>query len=63
MVFTEQESCSSKAQHPNTADGGISDPDPTRLPQAQVGDGVNHSQVALHTGQDVKQHLSIYVDG
>lgn len=30
-------------------------------PQAQVHDGVNNSQVTLHTGQEVKDHLSIEV--
>ena len=61
-VVQEQEACCCKAQQPNTADDDVSDPDPSLLLQAQVGDGVNDSQVALHTGQDVKIHPPRYVN-
>ncbi|KAF3837551.1 hypothetical protein F7725_005015 [Dissostichus mawsoni] len=48
----------SEAQYPNTSNANVSDLDPTPLPQSQVGDGVNNSQVALHTGEQVKHSLS-----
>lgn len=54
--------CCRKAQKPTTTDGDVSDSDPSALSQPAVGDGVNHSQVALHAGQEVKQRLSHRVD-
>ena len=51
-----------KAKQPNTPSDDISDPDSTRLSQPQVGDGVNNSQVAFNTGEDVKQSLSNWDD-
>lgn len=46
-----------ETQQPYAADTDISDPDTWWLLQPPVGDWVNYSQVALHTGQDVEAHL------
>lgn len=48
-----------KAQQPNAGGADVSHADSLGLSQSQVGDGVNNSQVALHTGQDGEEHLSI----
>lgn len=45
-------------KQPNTPDTHVSDSDPSLTSRAQVGGGVNYSQVALHTGEDVKQSFS-----
>ena len=51
--------CQASDTHdPNTTKSEVSDLDATRLLEPQVGDGVNNSQVALHTGEEVKQNLS-----
>ncbi len=52
-----------KAKQPNTPSTDISDSDPSLSSQAQVGDGMNNSQVTLHTGQEVKEYLSIPGEG
>ena len=48
-----------EGQQPNERNAHVSDHDPAPIPQTQVGDWMNHSQVALHTGEDVKRDLSI----
>lgn len=55
--MSQTRTCNRK--QPNTPDTDVSDSDPSLTSQAQVGDGVNNSHVALHTGEDVKQCFSI----
>ena len=50
---------SSNGKQPNTPNDDISDSDPSLSFQTQVDDGMYDSQVALRTGQDVKENLSI----
>lgn len=51
-----------RANQPNAPNGDISDSHAPLSPQAQLGVGMNDSQVALHTGQAVKVALSIPVE-
>ena len=57
-VFKSKNASSSKGKQPNTPNADISDSDPSPFSQAQVDDGMYSGQVALHTGQVVKEHLS-----
>lgn len=52
------ESKRSKAEQPDTTNKGISESDSTPLLQAHISDRVDDGQVALHTGEEVKQSLS-----
>lgn len=48
-----------EAQQPNVGGRDVSDSDTGHLFQYQVDEGVDHSEVALHTGEDREKHLSI----
>lgn len=50
---------SSKRKKPNTQKADISDCDPTFSSQALISDGINHSQVALYAGQEMKVSFTI----
>lgn len=58
-IYETHHTCYSRAKQPNTTNADISDSDPFLSSQTPVGDGVNDSQVALHTCQGVKESLSI----
>lgn len=48
-VFQHKQAQPDSAKQPDTGDADISDSGSSVVPEAQVGDGVNHGQVALHT--------------
>lgn len=54
----DHESHQSKTEQPDATNEGISDHDSTPPLQAHINDRVNDGQVALHTGEEVKQRLS-----
>lgn len=47
-----------KTNQPHTSDRDVSESDPSFTSQAEVGDGMDNSQVVLHTGEAVKQWFS-----
>lgn len=46
------------AEQPSAADADVPQPDPGRLSEPHVSDGMNDGQVAVHAGEEVKQTLS-----
>lgn len=46
------------AEQPSAADADVPQPDPGRLSEPHVSDGMDDGQVAVHAGEEVKQRLS-----
>lgn len=46
------------AEQPSAADADVPEPDPGRLSEPHVSDGMDDGQVAVHAGEEVKQRLS-----
>lgn len=46
------------AEQPSAADTDVPQPDPGRLSEPHVSDGMDDGQVAVHAGEEVKQRLS-----